>query len=98
MGHFIKLCVAVILLSFVAVPVYYGVSKEHDKIISSNSVENTAISSNTALSFDDIYALARENEAPLTPEDLNNILPAAGEASLGDSFSSGFSETTQPNL
>ena len=105
MGHFIKLCVAVILLSFAVVPIYYGVSKEHKKIITSDTSNNTAISSNNTDSgptLEEIYALAREEEAPLTAEALNNIMPAAGGNNEGASpsgeFSNGFRQTAHPNL
>ncbi len=97
MNKFIKFCMASILLSFIAVPIYFGVSKEHNKIIKASQ---TVVSQNNTIereiTFDEIYELAREDE--FSPENLNNIATAAGNDTQVDAFSSGFNAYEETNL
>lgn len=88
MTRFIFFCMAFIALSFVAVPVFTGISNERDAML---NAEETTVSSNDVLSFDALYEIAGA-DTEITPESLNNITPAAGSARAShDSFSSGFS-------
>lgn len=83
----IYLSVAVLVFSFVALPILADVSKERDAIIASNN-DAPAIE-NATMSFKEIYALADETAVDLdNPEFLNNIAPAAGVEE--DEFTSGF--------
>lgn len=89
MVRFIYLCMGILFLSMVAVPIYFGVSKEHKNIqVSANT---PADEQDTSLSFEEIYALADEGQET-TPESLGNIAPAAGAETTPDSFSSGFNK------
>ena len=98
MTSFVKFCFAFILLSFAVVPIYYGVNKEHKIIIGSASNEIAAISAqdDQSLSFADIYDLAGAEE--FSPENLNNIAPAAGADTTPEGFSSGFNNYEETNL
>lgn len=102
MMYFIYLCMAVFAISFIAVPVFIGISDEHDRIvetwqadISSNQIQN-ANKEDESLSFDEIYALARESDT--SPRSLSDISPAAGEDSNPDDFTDGFSRIEDPAL
>ncbi|MEM9468882.1 MAG: hypothetical protein AAF988_01845 [Pseudomonadota bacterium] len=79
---FIYLCAALVIFSFTAMPIYYGVSKERATILASNETQQTEEDS---ISFEEMYALF-END--LSVEDqMNAIEPAAGGI---ESFPSGF--------
>lgn len=93
MTRFIFFCMAIVALSFVAVPVFTGISKEHNALLAST---DSIIPSNDTLSFEDIYEIAGSNEA-LDPASLNNIAPAAGESN-NDAFSNGFGGTEDSAL
>ncbi|NQZ13719.1 MAG: hypothetical protein HRT94_02685 [Alphaproteobacteria bacterium] len=75
---FIYLCAAIIVLSFTAVPAFYGVSEERDAILASNEqpTQEETIEVATEETFD--------------ANSLNEIAPAAG-AQTDTGFSSGFS-------
>lgn len=83
----IYLSIAVLVFSFVALPIFSDVSKERDAIIASNNAAPTL--DNDVMSFREIYALADETPANFDQATfLNNIAPAAGLDE--DEFSSGF--------
>ena len=86
MVKFITGCIAVVVLSFFAVPVFTGISNERGALLDN---AQTASVENDSLSFEEIYEIAAENT---NPADLNNIAPAAGGNIQTDSFSSGFSK------
>lgn len=77
---------AVVALSFVAVPVFTGISNEREALLLSEA--STTNNDDAPLSFEEIYEIAAENNEP-SASDLNNIMPAAG-GNTRDQFSSGF--------
>jgi hypothetical protein len=85
MVKFIFFCMAVVVLSFVAVPVFTGISNERDQLL---AVNDAPTAEEQSLSFQEIYDIASDT-SDLTPDQLNNITPAAGE-NQPDYFSSGF--------
>lgn len=91
MTRFIFFCMAIIALSFIAVPIFTGISKERKAML--NSEQANAEQTDT-LDFDEIYELT--NAEP-SAEDLNQIMPAAG-GTAQDEFSSGFSGTVDSAL
>ncbi len=104
MMKFIYVCVAIILLSFLIVPMISGVSNERDAIAEREieiSSQNQDSPSNDTLSFTEIYDLADDNNANIaTAEALNNIAPAAGGESeippLPEDFSNQVAPTQNP--
>lgn len=95
MMKFIYLCAAVLILSFTALPVFYGVSDERATILASNEIDQTA-PTESSLSFEEIYDIAAQGqdinqENTFDPASLNEIKPAAGVEF--DTFPSGFSKT-----
>jgi hypothetical protein len=91
---FIYLYAAILVLSFTALPVFYGVSNERTEILASNEI-NDAAPADQALSFEEIYEIAAQGQEALgqegafDPSSLNAIAPAAGNGA--ESFPSGFS-------
>jgi len=83
MVKIIFLSMAIFALSFIAAPIFHGVSKERNAILASNDFISTQ---DDSLSFDEIYALADEGRDEA--EFLNNIAPAA--SGQEDAFTSGF--------
>lgn len=97
MTKFIFFCMAIVALSFVAVPVFTGISNERDALLLS---EASTTNNDASLSFEEIYEIAAENSAPNdapSASDLNNIMPAAG-GNEGDHFLSGFGNTEDSAL
>ncbi len=86
MMRFIYVCMAFLLISFVGMPVYKGVSSEREKLTIVASAESNQ---DDPLSFSEIYALADESSSD-NPAFLNNIMPAAGGDTSSDNFSNGF--------
>lgn len=76
---------ALLVFSFIAMPIYYGISEKHNEII---NTEVTAIQDDS-LSFEEIYSLADESYST-DPAFLNTIKPAAGNSAKNDQFSTGF--------
>jgi len=95
MIRFIFVSMAFIALSFTLVPMFAGISKEHQKLAQANVI---AEPSSDSLTFEEIYALAGEDSA-VNPAALNAIEPAAGgqEAEI-EKFSTGFSKQAHPAL
>ena len=93
MTRFIFFCMAIIALSFIAVPVFTGISKEHNAL---TTPTDTVILSDDTLSFEEIYEIAGSNTS-FDPASLNNITPAAG-GNNNDAFSNGFSGTEDSAL
>jgi hypothetical protein len=97
MIRLIYLCMAFIAISFIAVPVYFGIADEKDKLAEQYKAQDIAKTApEDSLTFEEIYALAEE--ASSNPEDLNNIATAAGGPPLNENFSSGFSMQTPTAL
>lgn len=86
MMRFIYFCMALLVLSFIGVPIYNGVSSEHEKI---TTLATTETPSDDSLSFAEIYAQAEDTTLD-NPAFLNDIMPAAGDNNSSDNFSSGF--------
>ncbi|MCI5059503.1 MAG: hypothetical protein MRY79_00360 [Alphaproteobacteria bacterium] len=86
MIRFIYGCMAVIILSFVAIPIYHGVSTEKARLEVLASVDQEG---DDSLSFEEIYEIA--SEGGVSPEALNNIEAAAGGDTEPDKFTTGFS-------
>ena len=97
MTRFIFICMAFIALSFMAVPAYFGIQKEHAILMQNDTVAQN----NQSLSFEEIYAMADEDLLS-NPAFLNNIAPAAGNNDDApvqeDYFSTGFSGTADSAL
>ena len=93
MVRFIYICMAIVIVSFIAVPIFSGVSKEHARL---QQVATTDTQTDNTLSFKEIYALA--DEAQPNPEALNEIEPVAGADTSQDKFSTGFNNTENPAL
>lgn len=89
MMKFIYFCMAILVGSFIAVPVFTGVSDEHQALMASVAPATNATQTDNTLN--DVYEIAREGSDNFSPEDLNNITPAAGADTPIDSFSMGFS-------
>lgn len=87
MMRFIYVCMAFLLISFIGIPVYKGVSSEHEKLTTVAQADTDQ--GDGSLSFREIYALADES-ASENPAFLNDIMPAAGENAAPDKFSGGF--------
>ena len=85
MVRFIYLCMTILVVSFIAVPVFNGVSDEHARL---QEIAQNTEQAEDSLSFEQIYALADESEND--PANLNNIMPAAGGNAGTDGFSNGF--------
>lgn len=90
MTRFIFFCMAFVALSFAVVPVFTGISKEHDTILAA-AVPSAA--EDSPLSFEKIYEIAGATDATaeFDPSALNDITPAAGGDFVDAGFSSGFS-------
>lgn len=89
MIRLIYFCMAFVALSFIAVPVYYGISAEKEKLADQAEAQEVAtFDKDNSLSFEEIYALAEET--PRNPTDLNSISTAAGGNNAANVFSSGF--------
>lgn len=86
MLRFIFLSMAFMAISFFAVPVYFGISKEHQKLTQTAEIETNS----NSLSFKEIYALA-DASSLTNPAALNAISPAAGNPDQADKFSNNFS-------
>ena len=96
MLRFIYGCMAVVILSFVAIPIYHGISTEKGDI---NVLADARSNAEGDLTFEEIYALASEDAAtPTTAEGLNDMMPAAGDDASTDRFSSGFNGTQDSAL
>ncbi len=91
MIRFIFGCAFILSLSFLAIPVYYGISSQKNVVTTTADATN-----NDSLSFEEIYALASDVATP-SAEALNDIATAAGTGS-GDTFSSGFQNADNPAL
>ena len=89
MMKLIYLCVAIMVLSFIGVPIYKGVSTEHEKLVAQADIQNAPAAD--ALTFEEIYEIADQN-TDQSPDFLNEITPAAGDNVLDNTFSSGFSK------
>ena len=86
MVRFIYFCMAVLVFSFVAVPIFSGVSKEHEKL---TAVDVANAPAEEELTLEEIYAFVdRSNEG--NPVFLNSIATAAGGDAKEDVFTSGF--------
>jgi len=97
MLKFIYICVAIVALSFLIVPMISGVSNERDAIAERQikiSQTDTSAPSNDTLSFEEIYASV--DEQTITPEALNNIMPAAGDNSSNSIIPEDFSVQSKP--
>jgi|GEM_PF-2552513 len=88
MVRFIYACMALLLISFIGVPIYKGISDEHQKITTVADAQEAQ--TDDSLSFKEIYDLAAEDQNSDDPAFLNEILPAAGGSETTDNFSSGF--------
>ena len=86
MMRFIYFCMAFLVLSFVGVPIYNGVSEERAGL---TQLAATDEAGDDSMSFEEIYALADEGQSA-DPASLNDISPAAGNGNTGDAFSRGF--------
>lgn len=95
MLRFIFYSAVIIALSFSVAPIFFGISKERQKMtqISQNQ------SGDKTLSFEEIYDLASGGIIN-DPSQLNNIEPAAGENNIqtSDKFSDGFTQKLDPAL
>lgn len=95
---FIYFCMAILVGSFIAVPIFTGVSKEHTALMATA----TPVSSEPSSGLQDIYEIARQGGEDFNPDDLNNITPAAGDdmeiAKSTDGFSMGFRGIESPSL
>lgn len=80
MLNFIKLSIVIVMLAVIATPIYWGVTKEHDKLEQSQ-IPAIDTDEQASLSFDEIYALADDN-SDVTAEMLNNIETAAGNNTI----------------
>lgn len=85
MTKFIFFCMAIVALSFTAVPVFTGISKEREAIIIS-AAETEA--QNATPSVENLTEVASQ-DVEFDAAQLNDIAPAAGN-NRSDSFSSGF--------
>ena len=95
MIRFIFVSMAFIALSFALVPMFAGINKEHQKLAQANII---AEPSSDSLTFEEIYALAGEDNA-VNPATLNAIEPAAGKQETKvEKFSTGFSKQAHPAL
>ena len=83
MIRFIFLSIAFMIISFFAVPIYFGISKEHQKL-----TRTTALKQNDpSITFQEIYELADKNYIS-DPSALNSITPAAdGKTKAENGFS-----------
>jgi len=91
--RFIFICAGIFIGSLAALPVigvFQGISEERANILASNETKAPE-TQNDEITFAEIYAMAEES-----PQDLNEIEPAAGE--IEDSFTGGFSDTAHPAL
>ncbi len=86
MIRFIFFCMILIVITFAAVPIFYGVTEQRQKLTQTATIEKNS----DELTFDEIYALASE-ESITNPTALNAIESAAGEIVVLDKFSNGFS-------
>lgn len=85
MMKFIYICMALLIISFVGIPVYHGIKGEHDRL-QPRTIAATDIPDDGDISFVEIYApTSGNNEAG----ELNAISPAAGNT-VEDEFSQGF--------
>ena len=100
MLRFIYFCMAIVALSFVAIPVYSGIAQNRDQITARDSVIAINTNEDDSLSFEEIYTIA--NEDSFNPESLNEIAPAAGGAAiipdLPQEFSAEFKPSQNPAL
>ena len=89
MTRFIFFCMAFVALSFIAVPVFTGISKERDAILASSK---SSIPAASPLSFEEIYEIAGADNTGdgFDASAFNDITPAAG-GEISDQFSTGFS-------
>jgi hypothetical protein len=98
MIRFIYACAAIVVLSFLVIPTYYGIAGERESIQETAAVETST--QDDSLTFEEIYEIAAEGQSDETS--LNQIAPAAGPGEPGDMaknvFSTGFSRTTYPGL
>lgn len=78
---------ALLVFSFVVVPMYSGISKKHDEIITTSV--DTVAAADSSLSFEEIYEIAGESNTE-DPAFLNTIQPAAGSVNANQEFSTGF--------
>lgn len=86
---FIYFCAAVLIFSFTALPIFYGISNERNEILASNIEQETTPTDNS-ISFKEMYAIASKGQGEaLDPYSLNDITPAAGQDS--NDFPSSFS-------
>ena len=100
MHRFIKFCAAFILLSFMVVPIYYGITNKHDNMAQEQKLANvTQTLNDEEITLQKIYDLA--NLEAQTPEVLNNLETAAGgsnEFEQVDQFSTGFNQYNDNTL
>ena len=83
---------ALTIFGFAAVPVYTGIAGKKEQLDN----RDVAVTQNNsdALSFNEIYAIAAEDN-PITADQLNAIEPAAGGSS-NDDFSAALKESQHP--
>lgn len=94
MIRFIYACAAIVVLSFLVVPIYAGIAGERNAM-----QKQVADSSNEQNSpaLEEIYDSAQKTSAD--NGSLNQIAPAAGTAEpAANIFSTGFSNTTYPGM
>lgn len=85
--RFIYACMAVVILSIFAVPVFYGISNEREELM---WVSEAQAAEEASLSFEEIYEIAGSGNSS-SPESLNTLAPAAGPAAE-ESFKGGFTQ------
>jgi len=78
---------ALLVFSFVIFPMYSGISKKHDEIIT--TTVDVVAANEDSLNLEQIYELADESYSE-DPAFLNAIQPAAGDSTSQDQFSHGF--------
>lgn len=87
MVRFIFTCMAIIIVSFAAMPIVYGVAEQRERLTQTAAVDSNG---SDELSFEEIFALASGNPMPDAGA-LNAIEPATGDIAEPDQFSNGFS-------